>query len=352
MQYDPFNRGGFPVGVRTIQARDAARDRVFSCEIWYPAADRHAGQDAASETQDVYTIPVRNESRRQMAVRDAAAHAGTYPLIVYSHHSGGSRRAATYLCTHLSSHGYVVAAVDHSETFAPELLRKDGETAEQRTARIKASVGNRVPDVRFVLDHLLQGPTWDSDIKLDPAQVGLAGHSFGGWTVLATPEVDRRIRAVVTLAPGGNSKPRPGIIQATLTFDWGRDVPTLYLVAENDTPLPLDGMYELFERTLSSKQMVILRRADHAHFMDNAEQEHETGRTAPASGEWVYMQKEMLPITELCSEKQAHLFVRGLAVAHMDATLKESQEAKRFLAGDIANELARRGVEVVVPTLR
>src|SRR5262245_2383893 len=163
MQYDPFNRGGFPAGVRTIQARDAARDRVFSCEIWYPAAARHAGQDVASETQDVYTIPVRNESRRQMAVRDAAAHAGIYPLIVYSHHSGGSRRSATFLCTHLSSHGYVVAAVDHSETFAPELLRKDGETAEQRTARAKAWVANRVPDVRFLLDHLLQGPAWDSE---------------------------------------------------------------------------------------------------------------------------------------------------------------------------------------------
>ena len=35
-------------------------------------------------------------------------------------------------------------------------------------------------------------------------------------------------------------------------------------------------MYELFERTPATKKMVILRRADHAHFMDQVEQLHES----------------------------------------------------------------------------
>ena len=43
--YDPFERGPFPVGVMTIQAEDRARGRVFPCEIWYPADQRHAGED-------------------------------------------------------------------------------------------------------------------------------------------------------------------------------------------------------------------------------------------------------------------------------------------------------------------
>ncbi len=34
--YDPFGRGRFSVGVRTIEALDAARNRLFPCEIWYP----------------------------------------------------------------------------------------------------------------------------------------------------------------------------------------------------------------------------------------------------------------------------------------------------------------------------
>lgn len=39
-EYDPFARGRFPVGVRTILALDRVRDRLFPCEIWYPAAEQ------------------------------------------------------------------------------------------------------------------------------------------------------------------------------------------------------------------------------------------------------------------------------------------------------------------------
>src|SRR5437867_3401497 len=112
MGYDPFVRGRFPVGVRTTQALDTARGRVFPCEIWYPAAAQHAGQDLATETQDSFTLPPGNTPRHQMAVRNAAAQTGAWPLIVFSHASGpGGRRMATFLCTHLGSHGYIVAAL-------------------------------------------------------------------------------------------------------------------------------------------------------------------------------------------------------------------------------------------------
>jgi predicted dienelactone hydrolase len=282
-----------------------------------------------------------------MAVRDAAARPGTYPLIVFSHPSGGHRRTATFLCTHLSSHGYVVAALDHSEVVAVELARRDGETDEQKTARADAWIGNRVPDIRFLIDHLLNGAAWNADITLDSTQIGIAGHSFGGWTALAAPDVERRIRAVVALAPGGSSRPKPGILRASLAFSWDRDVPTLYLVAENDISLPLTGMFELFERTPATKQMVILRRADHLHFMDNVEEVHETVRTMKFTGELAWISKEMRPIAELCSGEQAHLFVRGLTLCHMDAILRRHEEAQRFLVGDVEAELAVRGVDAI-----
>jgi len=347
-EYDPFVRGRFPVGVRTIQALDAARNRLFPCEIWYPAAARYAGQDTAPDTQDFFVVLARDTPRSQLAVRNAAAQPGTYPLILFSHYSGGHRRSATFLCTHLSSHGYVVAALDHSEVVAVELARRNGETDEQKTARTEAWIANRVPDVRFLLDHLLNGAALDSEANLDPTQIGIVGHSFGGWTALAAPDVERHIRAVVALAPGGSSQPKPGILRVKLSFSWGRDVPTLHLVAENDVSLPLAGMYELFERTPATKQMVILRRADHMHFMDNVEEMHEAVRKMEFSGELAWMQKEMRPITELCSGEQANLFVRGLALCHLDATLRQHQEARHFLAGDIKAELAQRGVDVIV----
>jgi len=210
------------------------------------------------------------------------------------------------------------------------------EAGEQPDARTKRLLTNRLLDMRFILDHL------------DPIQVGLVGHSLGGWTVLATPDSDPRIGAVVALAPGGNSNPRPGILRAKLPFQWGRDVPTLLLVAEGDVCLPLDGMYEIFERTPATKQMVVLRRADHMHFMDNVEEIHEAARKMDATGELAWIPKEMRPISELCSGEQSHLFVRGLTLSHMDAVLKQNKDAQRFLQSDIAAELAARGVDAFV----
>jgi predicted dienelactone hydrolase len=307
--YDPFVPGPFTVLERSTQAFDAARNRSFPCDVWRP------------------TEPV-----------------GICPIILLSHSSGGSgRRGYTFLTTHLASHGYIVAGLNHSELVAPELVRRDGETSEQRAVRAEGAIASRVPDISFLLEYVL------TQAEFKTAPVGILGHSFGGWTALASPDVVHQIGAVAALAPAGSSNPRPGILPAKLAFKWGRDVPTLLLVADNDVCLPIDGMYEIFERIPAAKRMVILRRADHMHFMDNVEQLHETARTSPP---WIpeldYLQKEMRPIAELCTGEQSHLFVRGLTLAHFDAVLKQNDEARRFLAGNIQAELPSRGVEAFV----
>src|SRR5215217_7940787 len=79
--YDPFERGRFPAGVTTAEVRDAGRDRLFPYEIWYPATDRHAGQDTAPGAGDTFDLAAGG-SRRQAAVRGAAARPGRYPLVV------------------------------------------------------------------------------------------------------------------------------------------------------------------------------------------------------------------------------------------------------------------------------
>jgi predicted dienelactone hydrolase len=309
-EYDPFASGRFPVGVRTIEASDRMRGRVFPCEIWYPE-------------------------------QPGTAH----PLIVYSHSSGGHRRSAIFLATHLANHGYVVAAMDHSERVASELARREGEMDTERAARIDAVIASRVPDIRFLLDHLLGGAV--PDLALDGERIGLVGHSFGGWTVLATAEVEPRVRAVVAMVPGGGSRPRPGILPLTLTFAWGRDVPTVYLAAEQDTMIPLASVYELFDRTPASKRLFILRRADHQHFIDDVEGEHEALRAMSLPGEAAWIPAAMRPIAELASGEQAHVFVRGLTLAHLDATLRGLDAARGFLDGDVEAELAKRGVEAI-----
>ena len=310
MTYDPFLPGPFRVSQHLLHARDAARNRVFPVDLWHPP-------DAEPPL----------------------------PLIVFSHAAAQGRRSATYLCTHLASRGYAVAAMDHSEIVAPELGRPTDESGEERSRRWDAVIASRVPDVRFLLDHLLGGA---ASVALDESRIGLAGHSFGGWTVLAAPGADPRIRAVVAMAPGGASRPRPGILPATLTFDWGRDVPTLFLAAENDTSTPLASIVEIFERTPATKRMVILRRADHLHFLDDVEGWHERFRTMPVPPELAAIQKEMRPIGELHTGEQAHYFTRGLALAHFDATLKAREDARQFLDRDLEARLSEAGVEASV----
>jgi predicted dienelactone hydrolase len=115
------------------------------------------------------------------------------------------------LTTHLASHGYAVAAMDHSEVVAPELGPRPGESTAGRARRIDAVIASRVPDMRVLLS-TLTGPrpvAGMGGIGLDPELIALAGHSFGGWTALAVPESEPRVRAVIALAPGGSSRPRP-----------------------------------------------------------------------------------------------------------------------------------------------
>jgi predicted dienelactone hydrolase len=311
--YDPFAPGPFTVGARTIQAVDTDRHREFPVEVWYPEGSP-----------------------------------GLHPLILFSHSSGGRRRQSTFLCTHLSSHGYVVAAMDHSETVASELARREGETGEQKAQRMAAMIAARVPDVRFLLRHLLDTAAWDGEVKLDPERIGIVGHSFGGWTALAAPDMEPLIGAVVALAPGGSTVRKPGILPLELTFAWNRDVPTLYLAGESDISLPLEGMIELFDRTPATKHLFILRRADHLHFMDNVEQQHEAVRAMSFTGELAWIPQEMQPIAELCSGAEAHLFTRGLTVCHLDAVLRANHEAGRFLAGAVVPELAARNVDAIL----
>lgn len=302
MTYDPFARGPFPVNVRTMNAHDTARDRLFPCERWTPAGD------------------------------DAP------PLIVFSHAALQGRRSAAYLCDHLASHGYTVAAMDHSEVVVPALGRRDGESESEKLRRWQEIIDSRVRDVRFLLDDLHHATT----------PIGIAGHSLGGWTALASAEAEPRIGSVVALAPAGASNPRPGILPATLTFARHRDVPALLLVAENDTSLPLAGMHEIFERTPGTKLMVILRRADHGHFLENVEELHERFRTMPVSGDLAAIQKEMRPIAELQTGEQAHRFVCGLTLAHFDATLRGNVEASRFLLDGLERKLSAEGIEAIV----
>jgi dienelactone hydrolase len=335
--YDPFAPGPFAVGVRTLEIQDRARSRSFPYEIWYPAVG------AASAGPPPADAPGGGAAEE----RNALAQPGDLPLVIFSHFSGGGRRTATYLTTHLASHGYAVAAMDHSEVVAPELGPSQAESPADRARRIDAVIASRVPDVRLLLA-TLTGPrpiAGLDGIGLDPELIAVAGHSFGGWTALAMPESEARVRAVVALAPGGSSRPVPGVLPLTLAFGWEQVVPVLILTGDRDVPVPLGGVQEIFRRAPEPKRMFVLRRADHEHFADDVEASHEALRAMTLPGAAAWMTAAMLPMSQLCPGEHGHTFARGLSLAHLDAVLRGNDAAQRFLADGAESALAARGVE-------
>ncbi|MCC6847093.1 MAG: dienelactone hydrolase family protein [Deltaproteobacteria bacterium] len=352
MAYDPFERGNLPVGVRTFNWSDSSRgDRFLPVEVWYPAAEAHRGQDLAEATRDAYELIPGFPPGWQEAVRDAAARGGAYPLVVFSHGFGAHRRQSTFLCTHLASHGYVVAAMDHTGNTIFEMVQmmmagQMGGPAPDPGAILSEIIPARPADASFVIDRMVAGV--EGVPAIDADRIGMSGHSFGGWTTLMVAGRDSRVRAALPLAPAGGWTPLPSApLQRALVLDWSREVPTLYLVADSDTILPLRGMHELYARTTSPKRMVVLENADHMHFCDQIEQIHELFRMMPPP---IFDQvaSAIKPIGELCAPDSAYRFVRGLGLAHMDAHVRGIEPAARFLGGDLAAMLRVLGVGAAV----
>ena len=351
MTYDPFARGVFPVGVRSLDAIDEERgNRALPIELWYPATDAYAAQDLADATRDHYDLMPGFPPVWQAAVRDAAVRDGRWPLVAFSHGFGGHRRQSTFLCTHLASHGYVVAAVDHTGNTVLDILQvmvalQAGGTMPDTRAVLKEFIALRPTDVGFMIDRVAAALS----AHVDLTRIGMTGHSFGGWTTLTYTARDPRVCAALPLAPAGGETPLPADpLRGSVDLRWGRPVPTLYLVADRDTLLPLDGMRGLYARTAAPKRMVVLRNADHMHFCDRVEEVHELFRSMPPPGEFAKVAQSVPPISELCAGEDAYVYVRGLGVAHMDAHLKGNEQAAALVAGDIAGVLAARGIAVSV----
>ena len=318
MSYDPFVRGPHAVGVRSGAIVDAARDRRLVYEVWYPAATRRGEVE-----RDSFTMPGRATASHQQAARDAAPLPGTYALVAHSHSSYGDRRQSSFLTTHLASHGYVVVAADHAGNSASDLFARQGSpamTPDELGAYLARIIADRVPDLRALIDGAIDGRMGEQSALVDRERIALTGWSFGGWSALATPEQDARIAAIVAFAPAGSSRPLPGIIPATLSFNWPRAIDTLVLTGDADRFTPLDGVRDVFARMPSPKRMFVLRAGDHGHFADDVEP---TGPT----------------------REQAHLFTRGLALAHLDAAVQDDAEARGYLGGDVAGDLRDRGVD-------
>ena len=354
MAYDPFMRGGHPVGVRSTELEDPTRGgRRLPLELWYPADAKHRGQDLDDATRDHFTIAAGLPQGAQRAVRNAEPGRGRWPLIAYFHGATGHRRESSELCTHLASHGYLVASPDFTGNTMGDMLAAISGDAT-RMAPMDQSAADRPHDAKLVIDRVLADA---GGLLADPERVGTCGVSFGGWTTLALNSIDRRPKASFPIVPAWGKGPvKTESLQALVRLDdWGRPVPTFVLAAERDALILLGALRELHRDLRPPKRLAVLRNAGHLHFADNAEQGHEMLRTMWKSGAFPVADPDIdlaaiaeasRPFAELCPAAHGAATVQALCLAHMDAHLSGSAAARAFLGGDLARSFAARGIDV------
>ncbi|GAA6617722.1 alpha/beta hydrolase [Scytonema sp. NUACC26] len=110
---------------------------------------------------------------------------GRVPVIVVSHGLGSDSSNFTYVATHLASHGFAVVVPNHPGSDTKQLRSLlNGKTNEVAPPD---EFQNRPLDIKYILDRLEDLNKVDSRYKgrLNLQQVGVFGHSFGGYTALA-----------------------------------------------------------------------------------------------------------------------------------------------------------------------
>lgn len=227
---DPLQPGPFPVGVKTFVFVDSDRtcpltnkDRTLITEIWYPAAES-AIDLPVNRFEQFWRNPTGialgkvaigmfggdfnkvNENFKNVAHRDADMAPGQFPLLIFSHGNGGFRHQNTFQTEYLASHGYIVAACDHTGNAAVTVLPEQPLVYNKQTIRDVERWDDRPQDVSYLISHLQslsQQPDQWLTGKLVPNEIGVFGHSFGGFTACRAAELDDRIKAILPMTLAG-----------------------------------------------------------------------------------------------------------------------------------------------------
>ncbi|MGY8673724.1 MAG: alpha/beta hydrolase family protein, partial [Verrucomicrobiia bacterium] len=154
------------------------------------------------------------------------------PLIVFSHGFGADRSAFSPIAKHWAEHGYVVIAPSHLDGSGKSKGKGDplpagGFPALMKHATLKTE--NRVRDLTFILDAVEHIETAVPALtrRIDPSQVGVAGHSLGAYTAMlvggVTADVgdqklrsfrDPRVRCILPISGQGTGQ------QGLTTSSW------------------------------------------------------------------------------------------------------------------------------------
>jgi len=167
----PFaHRGLYAVGTRdlVLYDEDMSRRRQLPVTVWYPS---NLSPDAPQEA--IYTMTPMQFAGNATTNAPWSEAQSAFPLVVFSHGSGGLRYQSLFLMEHLASHGFIVMAVDHvGNTFLDGMLY--GHQYEKMRL---VSYVQRPLDMSRMIDYAV------AQFPVDVEQIAAIGHSFGGYTV-------------------------------------------------------------------------------------------------------------------------------------------------------------------------
>ncbi|HEX5701799.1 MAG TPA: hypothetical protein VFX97_01115 [Pyrinomonadaceae bacterium] len=229
----PKPTGPFPIGRRTFHWTDESRAEAITpdeadrrklfVQLWYPARSSNRGA-AAVYYPDVEELQAKNPNLNVLrAIRThakadvpLAKSKAPLPLIIFSPGLGNSISRYATIIENLASNGYVVAAINHAydaedfkfsdgviiryETSLWDKPVSDSWTADARKQFFDERRLGWAQDTSFVinqLDRLNRDGFFQG--KLDIANSGALGHSFGGQSVTIACAEDLRLKACANL---------------------------------------------------------------------------------------------------------------------------------------------------------
>ncbi|MEX2285762.1 MAG: alpha/beta fold hydrolase [Planctomycetaceae bacterium] len=345
---DPLKPGPYAVGVRTEVFVDAGRTcaitkkpRTLVTEIWYPAAE--GAQEPLNKFSDFWVRPAGlaagalvigrfggnfgelEKTFKNVARRNAPLHDGVFPLLIFSHGNGGLRHQNTYQAEYLASHGYVVAAPDHTGNAGVTIL-PDQIVIYNSDTRKPERRDDRPLDVSFLITHLgelsASKDHWLAT-HLDSEKVGVFGHSFGGFTSCRAAEVDRRIKAIIPMTLAASF---PANVQET-----GRkvDFPLLLMLGDADRTVGNVGNQRsmaYYNRATGPKYLMNFKGAGHYTFT-------EVAQINPNWGDGIGVEKDKQGNVKFTFSNalEDQRIVNQYSVAFFDAFLRKDEAARTFL---------------------
>lgn len=286
-------RGTYGVGVRTLQLLNPGQvdilnfnketgqaplyDRPLTVEVWYPAVIPDGVPEHTVYTSAMPRAPTSFPIAGK-ALRDAPPDShGPFPLVVVSHGYPGTRTFLSYLTENLASKGYVVAAIDHTDSVFGDVKP------------FTSTLLNRAADQLFTIDALAERSRRPDDFLhgvADASKVAIVGYSMGGYGALASAGAgyssggvgarivpggyfDRwlagnatfaarrrdNLKAVVAIAPWGGRPPSNWDEKGLA----GIRIPSLFIVGDQDDISGFEpGVKNLFEDAVNSERCLLV----------------------------------------------------------------------------------------------